>query len=233
MDHGILVGGIEVGLVPAGVGHPGAGIVRDYYFRNRAKKFKGMDMGADPGRELPGEDRFRIAVVARPQSGDEEIGRGDRSGRRIMEGDRITGVVDEEFFSCFVILAKRDVEHTSPVPVAQTELAVLVAFGILLLVLMPEKLESDMLSFQFRVDIIEGRHVPLLRGQKNGGREKQVLQRGLVELLGKGPGETRPLRPVQIFPDGGSADTAAHCRLPRRQTVVPTKTQDLLYLSHR
>jgi hypothetical protein len=80
-----------------------------------------------------------------------------------MDRDRVTGVIGEEFFSGLVVLMKRDVERLCPVPVPKAELAVLIAFGVFLSVLVPKELKGDLFSSKIRVDVIEGRHVPSFR----------------------------------------------------------------------
>ena len=112
----------------------------------------------------------------------------------------------------------------SPVPVAQTELAVLIAFGVVLPVFMPEELEGDVLPFQLR-----------MRGSRRTACSAFPHPRGMVEGKSRfsreassrssGRGQDRPafVCPVQIFLDGGSANTAAFCRLSRRQAACPSR----------
>ena len=113
---------------------------------NGAEELERVDVQADPGRQVLGQYRLGIGVVARPQGGDEEIGRGDGSRRRIVDRDRIAGEVDEELFSRLVVLPEGNIQCLQPCPVAETELAVLVALRITLPVLMPQELEGDVLS---------------------------------------------------------------------------------------
>ena len=92
-----------------------------------------------------------------------------------MDRDGVPGVVDEELLSRLVVLAKGDVEGPEPRPVPEAELAVLIAVGVVLPVFLPETLEGHMLSGELGADIIEGGHVPPLRGEGDARGEKEVL----------------------------------------------------------
>src|SRR5664280_1750233 len=137
VDRHILIGGIEVGFIPAGVGDACFGVVGRGDHGYCPHELKRVDMGAYPGVEFQGEYRFGVGIVARPQCGHKEVCRGDLTGYGIMDGDCISRIVDEEFFSRLVVLTERDVERFFPVTVSQTELAVLIAIGVLLPVFMP------------------------------------------------------------------------------------------------
>jgi hypothetical protein len=67
-------------------------------------------------------------------------------------------------------------------------MAVLVAFGVLIFVFMPEELEGDMRPRELLTDVIEGGHVPLFNIEGYARREKEVLQSGVICVIGKGPG---------------------------------------------
>jgi len=105
----------------------------------------------------------------------------------VVDRDGVAGEVDKKLFSCFIVLAQRDIEGLEPCPESQAELAVLVAFRVLLLVFMPKELEGDVLSRELVADVIEGGHVPPFHFKGNARRKKAVLQGGVIEVLGKGP----------------------------------------------
>ena len=67
VGHRLLIGGVEVGLVIAGMGYPRPHVVGYHDLGHRAHVLEGMDVGPDPRGELAGEDGFDVAVVARPR----------------------------------------------------------------------------------------------------------------------------------------------------------------------
>jgi hypothetical protein len=58
-------------------------------------------------------------------------------GRRVYEGYGLAGVVDKKLLTRSVFLAERHIEFASPLVIAMAELAVLIAFGVGLFVLIP------------------------------------------------------------------------------------------------
>jgi len=140
-----------------------------------AKVPEHVDMGADPRREVPGKARLGIGVVACTQRGNKEICRGDPVCDRIMDRDRISCIIDKTFFPRFVVLAAGDLECFQPCTVAETELTVLIALGVVLPVFMPEQLEGNTLSGKLLMDVLEGRHIPSCNRQGNGRGKKQIL----------------------------------------------------------
>ena len=45
----VLISGVDIRLITAGVGDSGFQVIRDDDLRDTAKKLKGMDMSFDPG----------------------------------------------------------------------------------------------------------------------------------------------------------------------------------------
>jgi hypothetical protein len=209
MGRHVLIPRIEVGLVAARVGDTHLGIVRNDNSWNGAHELKGVDVKINPGREILTTDRLCIGIVAGSQGSDKEKGRDNGPCLGIVNGDGIAGKIDEELFSCLVALVKGDIEGLKPCSISQAELAVLVSFGILFLVFMPEELEGDMLSREFLPDVLKGRHVPPLHIERDGGGEKEVLKGGVVQIFRNRPGQACSFCPVEILPNGGSSDIAA------------------------
>jgi hypothetical protein len=92
-----------------------------------------------------------------------------------VDRDGVPGVIDEELLSRLVVLAKGDVEGPEPRPVSETELAVLIAVGVILPVFLPQTLKGHMLSRELGADIIEGMHIPPLRREGDAGGKKKIL----------------------------------------------------------
>jgi hypothetical protein len=75
----------------------------------KTHKFERIDVQADPGRKLPGEDGFGVGILARPQCGGKGIDGGDDTRCGIVDRDGVPGVVDEEPLSRLVVLEKHDI----------------------------------------------------------------------------------------------------------------------------
>jgi hypothetical protein len=91
--------------------------------------------------------------------------------------------VDEELFASLVLLAHRDVEVAPPAPVELGELAVGVAVGVGLFVLVPQEHERHALLRQFRSDVGEVGKRARLRVRLSGA-EQARLEGLVVEILG-------------------------------------------------
>jgi hypothetical protein len=100
----------------------------------------------------------------------------------------LTGIIDEEFFSGAVFLVEADIEFLDPLAIAFTELAVLVPIGVGLFIFVPQELKGNPFSFALPVKIFHGGHLALFWGNQWDGREKAVLQSGIVHLRRKWPG---------------------------------------------
>ena len=62
------------------------------------------------------------------------------SGEGIVDGEGLAGIIDKEFLSGPVLLAKTDVELLNPLAVKLTELAVLIPLGIAFFIFVLEEL---------------------------------------------------------------------------------------------
>jgi hypothetical protein len=89
VNRHILIGGVEIGLVRAGVDDACLGIVRRIDHRDRPHELKRVDMGAYPGMEVQGEDRFGIGIVACPQGCHEEVPKNGCEDQRDHGGDTL------------------------------------------------------------------------------------------------------------------------------------------------
>lgn len=74
-----------------------------------------------------GETGLGKGIIAGPQSGHKEIGGLGFAGERVLEGDCLAGIIDEEFFSGPIFLTQANVELLDSSAVKPTKLAVLVA----------------------------------------------------------------------------------------------------------
>ena len=138
----VVIGGVDVRLVAAGLVHPAFQVIRDDGLGDAAKKGKGPDMGADPVLDLLAPGGLRVGVVARPQHGHEDLRLADRAGCRVNHLPGLAGVVHKELLTGAMLVPHHHVESRRPGPVVLTEPAVLVAVGVLLLVFLPQQVEG-------------------------------------------------------------------------------------------
>lgn len=78
------------------------------------------------------------------------------------------------------------IEGFYPCPVSQAELAVLVSVGVLLTVFVPEELERHVLSGEFFVYIIEGRHVAPFHRERTVDGKRRFSRRASSSSSGRG-----------------------------------------------
>src|SRR5450756_237330 len=69
----LLVGGIDVGLVEAGLGHAALQVVGNDHLRDTTNEAKGPDVGTDPVGEPLSPAGLGVGVAARPQHRDEDL----------------------------------------------------------------------------------------------------------------------------------------------------------------
>jgi len=129
--HGqFVIGAVQVGFVAAGPGHAGPGIVGDDQLRDTLKQFEGANVGADPILQLLALGGFGVSIVAGPQDRHEDRSLALRATLRVVEGDGVPGVVDEELLAGLVLLPQHHVQLLPPAPVEFTEPAVGVAVRV-------------------------------------------------------------------------------------------------------
>ncbi len=108
-----------------------------------------------------------------------------------------------------MVLAHRVVELVAITAIELAELRVLVALRILLFVLAPELIESEielLVGFELAVDVIEIGQRFCRRFDDNQRRKQFLLQRLFGQVLRQRPEKPRFLRPFLIVCDGAAAD---------------------------
>jgi hypothetical protein len=133
-----------------------------------------------------------------PEDGHEQLGReGHLTAALVVDRDLGAREVHEQLLARLVRLTHDDVEVPAPAPVEQGELAVGVAVGEGLFVLVPQKHEGDVGTAQLEVDLLP---VGLrARTHRRGGRaEQESLEAVIVEILGQRPAETGRHRPLTV-----------------------------------
>src|SRR5512139_485316 len=200
------ISGVEVRFVTAGTCHGRLQIVGDKDLGDTAEELEGMDMGLDPRGEFLGESGFGEGVIAGSQGGYKDLGLSNLSGLGICDLHGLAGIVDKELFSGPVFLAETKIQLLDPLLVVVAESTVLVAIGVGLFVLVPQKLKGDALSLEFLIKVVHGGHLTLLLSDRGAGWIKPVFQGGFIKVSSKAPIQPRPLRPVQVILNRAPAD---------------------------
>lgn len=142
----ILVAGIEVGLVAAGLGDARLEMVRDDGGGHAAEVFQGAHVGADPVGDTLRPRRLAVGVIRESQHGDEDLRTPNLARRRIDHLHGLAGVIDEELVARRVRLAQHGVLRADPGPVQIAEAAVAVAVLARRPVLLPQQLQGHALA---------------------------------------------------------------------------------------
>ena len=145
MGGHLLIGGIQIRLVAAGMADRCLAIVGNKQGRRAAQKLQRTDVRTNPGAQILIPGGFGIGVVAGAQDGNEDGRFLDRPGLGIDDRDGVSRIIDKQFFSGAVLLPQHQIQLAGPLLIQLTEPAVLVTVGIGLLVLLPNQLQRDML----------------------------------------------------------------------------------------
>jgi hypothetical protein len=129
-----------------------------------------MNMGLNPGGKLLRESGFCEGIIAGSQGGHKNLDLLDLSGLGVRDLHGLTCIVDEELFSGPIVLTETEIQLSDPLLVVVAEPAVLVALGIGLLVLVPQKLKGHTLFLQLLIKVLHGRHKTLFLINTRDGR---------------------------------------------------------------
>jgi hypothetical protein len=198
----VLVGGIKIGLVEAGLCHAALQIVGDYELGYSTKEGKGPHVGADPVGKRLAPGGLGVGIAAGAKDSDEDLGVADLPGDGINHRGGLPGIVNEELLSGPVLLAHDEIEFLTPPPVLLTEPAVLIALGVGLLVFLPQEKERDPLSPELPVDLRPVRQESATSRHTRSLREEPPFQFGFIELGRQRPAESTISRPAQILAYG-------------------------------
>jgi len=228
----IGIGGIEIGLVAAGLAHPRRQIVRHQEFRHAAEEIEGPHMGPDPVRQGLAGHRLGIGVARRPQHRDEDLGRPDFTGAGVDQRHGLAGEVDEQLLAGPVDLPHHPIAAAPPRLVVPAEPGVLEALGAGGLVLLPQQEQRDAFPPQFLV------HRRPLRDRSPGHRyrgrwrEQGGLQVAVGQTGRHWPDQARRLEPTDILAHAAAGDPDALGNLPIRPSGVEFESQNLSNLAH-
>ena len=134
------------------MGDGGLQIIRHHDFRDAAEILKRPDVGTGPTAQVLPRRSLGKRIAAGAQHGNENGRRMDFAGRRIVDRNRGSGVIDKHLLPGAVCLPQDQIEFFQPTPVQIAEPAVAIAFGIALTSFLPDQLQRQVLvGFEFMV----------------------------------------------------------------------------------
>jgi hypothetical protein len=154
----IQIGGIDIRLVTAWMGDCCLGIVWNDDLWDATKEAQSVNVRFDPAGETLRVTGLGEGIVASPQYRHKDLSLFDLTGVRIDNGDGLAGVVHKELLTGPIWLAKTEIELLYPKPIALTKSAVLIPFGIVLFILIPEQLKGHPFAFELTVDVFHREH---------------------------------------------------------------------------
>ena len=164
----VVVGGIDVRLVARGLRHAAAQVIGHPQLGAAAEERERAHMAAYPVRQLLAPGRLDVGVVRGAQHSHEHLGGTDFAGAAVGHVNGLAGIVDEQALARCVGLPHRRGQLLAPAPVVFAECAVLEAFRLLELVLLPQQLQRHALAAQFLVHGWPSRCRPLYRRRLAG-----------------------------------------------------------------
>jgi hypothetical protein len=224
---------VDLGLVAMSVSHRDARVVRHHDFGHAAIEVEGVHVSHDPGRQLLGSQGLRVDVAAGAQRTDEDLGLADLLfGLAVVEGDGLTGDVDEQLLAGDVLLAHDQVQATGVLAVAFGEPGVLEPVGVPLLVLVMQQLQGDALAPQLQVEVLPVGHRTGRARRRHRPLEKQIFEGPVVHLCGQRPAEPRCSGPPQVALDGNPRHAQRRRDLPRAVAFAEAQPQNFTNLAH-
>ena len=202
MGRHLGVGPVDFRIVEAGLDDGGPGVVRHDEFWNAADRLEGAHMGVDPVGQRLRPGRLGEGEARCPQHGDEDLRHADFAGEPI-DDDRnaVARVIDEQPLAGGVRLAHRHRQRLLEGSIKLAEPRVAVAARVRGDVFVPEDQQGDVLALQFVMHAGPVRFLdpPMAAFAASAGVERR-LQRLVVHLLWKGPGQARAVHPLQCLP---------------------------------
>ena len=153
VNRQLLIGAVDAWLIATGLGHAGEEIIRDQDLGYTADELKARTWEPiQSGRPCVYVASAYVKLLA-PRTAT-KIWQSCTSPRgSINDRNRLAAVINKQLLSCVVDLAHGDIELFCIGAVEVTELAILVALGILRFVLVPEKHQGDALSGKLPMDV--------------------------------------------------------------------------------
>ena len=165
-----LIRGVELRLIPAGLGDPAFEIVGHDDLRHPAKEGKGPNMRGCPVRQRLGPGRLGIGIVGGAQHRHEDLRLAERPGVPVAHRHRLSRIIDEQLLARPMFVAQTAIQGLEPDAISVTEAAVLVAVGMCGLIFLPQQGQGDPLAGELLMD-----RRPLWHGPA-GPRDRRSLR---------------------------------------------------------
>ena len=135
-----------------------------------------------------------------------------------------------------MILAHAVIELLFPLPIQLAELRILVALGIPLFVLPPQKIQGEIelsVTLEFVVDIVEIGQGPGTGARNRNLGEKPLFELSILQRLGLYPADACLLGTPEILRYGAACDLTAVGNLAPTKSAVILEAQDFFDFPHR
>jgi len=218
--HGqVLIGRVQLRLVPARPSHSRTQVVRDHQLRHTATELQGPHMRTDPVGQTLAPRRLREGVAAGAPHRHEHLRLPHLARARVDHRHRRAAIVDEQLLSGPVHLAHAQVQLATPRPVQVAEPAVLVTIRMLLPILLPDQGKRHVPTLELLVHRRPVRLRTLGLHRRSAGRRIQPA----LQLL---PAQALPrlqqaslLRPLDILRHARPPDSTRPTGLPLAQAA--------------
>jgi hypothetical protein len=208
MGSHLLIRAIDARLIAARFRHARLQVVRSHDLRHPAQKLEGAHVGADPVGQSLRQARLGIGVVTGTQDSHEDRRFPHLPALRIVDGGRGAGVIDEQPLAGAMLLPQHYFLPPQPGAVQVAETAVPISVRVLVPVLFPEQLQSDVLiGLQFVAETGIVRLWRVSPGQERRPRRSYRLHQAAVVPIGDlGPLQARRTGGFQILGNRRLAD---------------------------
>src|SRR5579883_2329200 len=232
----LLIGGVQVRLVAAGLRDAGFRIIGHHQLWAAAQELERAHMCTDPGSHLLIFVGLGVGVVAGTEHGHEQRGLMYLVALRVVNGHRRAGPIDEQLLSWTMLLTQDEIALLLPAPVKLAELAVSVALGMRGAVLLPEQLPGGVLvPLQLFVNAYEVGQWAVgiqCRVFARCGRKQSRFHLRLGHLSRQRPTQSRRREPFEVIMDRALADVGAAGDLSLPQLEIETQPQNFSALAH-
>jgi hypothetical protein len=174
----LLIGGVEIRLIAAGLGDTALEVVGDDQLRHSAEVLEATGVTHHPLLQALAPGRLGVGVVGSAEYGHEDLGLAQFTGVGVDHRQGRPTVVDKQLLTGLVVLAHRGFLPLQPLLVEAAVMVVaVVAFGMALGVLLPQKLQGHDLGLKLLINHGPIGHCSVLRlypGAQKGVGEGRI-----------------------------------------------------------
>jgi hypothetical protein len=112
------------------------------------------------------------------------------------------------------------------------KIAVLVSVWVALFVFVPQQLQGDVFLFEFFEQVLHGRHDRFVRCRLGDAGIKALFETGVIDVIGKRPGDPGLPGHLQVLSHSDVGDGAAFGDITVSQLVVEFEPEHFFEFSH-